>query len=139
MGQNGAMRHPLRVLILLLICGLHFGLAQAADAPLPPPKDLSELQARLTQLAQDAGVPGMGVALYDHTGVTWAAGIGYADLAKKQPAGADTLFRVGSITKSFVALALLQLSERGAIDLDAKLKDIAPEIPVDNAWDKTDP
>lgn len=131
------MRRILRPLVL--IAGMLPGLVQAADAPPAPPKDLTELQARLGKLAQDAGVPGVGVALFDHGGVTWAAGIGSAELTGKKPVTADTLFRVGSITKSFVAVALLKLSERGAINLDARLKDIAPEIPVDNPWDETDP
>jgi CubicO group peptidase (beta-lactamase class C family) len=129
---------PRTLRLLLAAAGLHLSLAQATELPAPP-KDLSELQSRLTKLAQDAGVPGVGVAVFDRVGVTWSAGIGSADIARKEPATADTLFRVGSITKSFVALALLRLAEHGAIDLDARLKDIAPEIPVTNPWDKTDP
>lgn len=136
MGQNGVMLRTLR--FILAAAGLHLSMAQAAEPPAAP-RDLAELQARLTRLAQDAGVPGAGVTLFDRSGVTWSAGIGSADLARKTPATADTLFRVGSITKSFVALALLKLSEHGAINLDARLKDIAPEIPVENPWDKTDP
>ncbi len=136
MGQNGVMRRPFA--LFLAAAGLHPGWIRAAEPPAPP-KDIPELQARLAQLAEDAGVPGAGVALFDHGGVTWAGGVGYADLTAKKPVSADTLFRAGSITKSFIAVALLQLAEHHAIDLDARLKDIAPEIPVSNPWDKTDP
>lgn len=127
-----------RFLPILLLALLPLAPVRAADAPAPP-QDLEGLKAQLTRLMQDAGVPGAGVALFGREGVTWTAGLGYADLAAKKAVTPDTLFRVGSITKSFTAVALLQLAEHGAINLDARLKDIAPEVPVANAWDKTDP
>lgn len=111
----------------------------AADKPEPPPKDIAELQTRLAALLKEANVPGGGVALFDRSGVTWAGGIGYAERESRKPVTADTLFRVGSITKGFVAAALLKLAEKGAFRLDARLKDVAPEIPVSNPWEDTDP
>ncbi|HEY3643975.1 MAG TPA: serine hydrolase domain-containing protein [Gammaproteobacteria bacterium] len=123
---------------LLLCCGL-VSAAQAADAPPAPPQDLASLQQRLEKLRADAGVPGVGVALFDRSGVTWAGGLGESDMAKHQPVTADTVFRAGSITKGFVAVALLQLVDQGKLRLDARLKDIAPEIPVVNPWEASDP
>lgn len=125
----------------LFVLGLAASLAAAATpAPEPPlPEDPQALQSRLATIMKDAGVPGAGVALFDRSGVIWAGGVGYADLKTRQPVTAHTLFRVGSITKGFVAVALLQFAEKGAIRLDARLKDVAPEIPVTNPWDKTDP
>ena len=104
-----------------------------------PPQNTAELQQRLATILQEAGLPGAGVALFNRDGVTWAGGVGDADLASKRPVTADTLFRVGSITKGFVSVALLQLAEKGAFRLDARLKDVAPEIPVANPWEDTDP
>ena len=46
-------------------------------------------------------------------------GHGLADVASNRPITEDTVFRIGSITKTFTAMAVMQLSERGAIDLDA--------------------
>ncbi|HSN16803.1 MAG TPA: serine hydrolase domain-containing protein [Gammaproteobacteria bacterium] len=122
---------------LLLCCVLPS--AVLAAAPTPPPQDIPSLQRQLDKFRADAGVPGVGVALFDRNGVTWAGGLGYADVAKQQPVTVDTLFRAGSITKGFVAVALLQLVDQGKVRLDARLKDIAPEIPVDNPWEDTDP
>lgn len=133
---------------IALALGLAAMLAAAAAMPTAepqaqissaPPQSIAELQSRLAEIMKDAGVPGAGVALFDRSGVTWAGGVGSADLKTQQPVTADTLFRVGSITKGFVAVALLQLAEKGALRLDAKLKDVAPEIPVTNPWDKTAP
>ena len=124
---------------LLLCCLLPSVVRAAAPVPPPAPQDISSLQKQLDMFRADADVPGVGVALFDRNGVTWAGGLGYADVAKKQPVTANTLFRAGSITKGFVAVALLQLVDQGKMRLDARLKDIAPEIPVDNRWEDSNP
>lgn len=125
--------------IALALTCLLSAAASTADKPAPPPRNIAELQTRLAALLKEAHIPGAGVALFDRSGVTWAGGIGYADRETKKPVTADTLFRVGSITKGFVAVALLKLAEQGALRLDARLKDVAPEIPVTNPWETSDP
>jgi len=49
------------------------------------------------------------------------------------------MFRIGSITKSFVALSLLKLQEQGKVDIHAKVAEVAPELKIVNRWDATDP
>jgi CubicO group peptidase (beta-lactamase class C family) len=44
---------------------------------------------------------------------------GFADLASRRPVTPDTVFRIGSITKTFTAMAVMQLWERGLVDIDA--------------------
>jgi len=61
-------------------------------------------------------------------------GLGKADLAANKDVTCDTEFRVGSISKTFVALALLKLQQEGKLDLNAKLRDVAPEVIVNNQW-----
>lgn len=48
---------------------------------------------------------------------------GLADIATRRPVDADTVFRVGSITKTFTGIAVMQLVERGLVDLDAPAND----------------
>ena len=48
---------------------------------------------------------------------------GVADAASNTPVTQDTVFRIGSITKTFTAVAVLQLSEQGLVDLDAPAND----------------
>jgi CubicO group peptidase (beta-lactamase class C family) len=79
------------------------------------------------------------VALVSRDEVLWAAGIGLADVAAGMPATADTLFRVGSISKSFVSLSVLMLQEEARLDLNDRLRDLAPEIEFTNPWEETDP
>jgi CubicO group peptidase (beta-lactamase class C family) len=50
-------------------------------------------------------------------------GHGLADIASGRPVGEDTVFRVGSLTKVLTAVAVMQISEQGLIDLDAPADD----------------
>ena len=50
-------------------------------------------------------------------------GRGFADIASNRPVDADTVFRIGSVTKPFTAVAVMQLHEQGLIDLDAPAAD----------------
>ena len=64
---------------------------------------------------------------------------GVSDKKTLHPATLDTIFRIGSITKSFTALALLKLQEQGKISLHDPLKQHAIDAPLDNPWSKTRP
>jgi CubicO group peptidase (beta-lactamase class C family) len=71
--------------------------------------------------------------------VLWCGGFGKADIAANRDVTCETQFRVGSISKTFVALALLVLQEEGRINLEARLQDVAPEVPVKNRWETAHP
>jgi CubicO group peptidase (beta-lactamase class C family) len=104
-----------------------------------PPRNLDELRARVARVLLREHVPGAGIALVDGQRILWAGGVGVADRAIGRPVTADTLFRVGSITKSFVALALVKLAEQGRVDLNARVSDLAPELQIGNRWDAEQP
>ncbi len=60
--------------------------------------------------------------------VIWAKGFGWADLEKQIPADAETIYRTGSISKSFTAVVLVQLAEQGILDLDDPVEKYLPVI-----------
>jgi CubicO group peptidase (beta-lactamase class C family) len=123
------------LLIILSPCVVY-----AQENPEPAsPKSLDDLQKAVNAELDKNHLPGAGVALVSRGELTWCGGIGYADVASRKPITCDTEFRVGSISKTFVALALLKLQEEGKINLEARLHDVAPEIPVQNAWESTHP
>src|SRR5437868_10569122 len=84
-----------------------------------PAEDLQQLELRLTRILNDTHTPGMGVVIANRDGLLWSAGLGLADIARGRPATADTLWRVASISKMFVGLAVLKLVEEGRLALDA--------------------
>lgn len=114
------------------------GAAQQKDH-MRHPQTLQELQQAMKEVLDREHVPGAGVALVANGEVLWCGGIGKADLAANRAVTCDTEFRVGSISKTFVALALLKLQEEGRINLYARLQDVAPEIPFTNRWESVHP
>lgn len=115
------------------------GRAQEKKDELPHPKTLEELQKAMKDVLEKNHVPGAGIALVSKGEVLWCGGVGKSDIAANREITCDTEFRVGSISKSFVVLALLKLQEEGKINLYARLQDVAPEIPLQNRWDPANP
>ena len=67
-------------------------------------------------------IPGATVSLVRGDQLLFSKGYGYADIEKRKPVIANqTLFRVGSVSKLFIWTAVMQLSERGKLDLDADI------------------
>src|SRR5215469_11764826 len=126
----------------LLASGIAVSAAPQADQEnegLPPPRTLEELQKAMKDVVEKNHVTGTGIALISNGQLVWCGGIGKADIAASRDVSCDTEFRVGSISKTFVALALLKLEEEGRINLYARLQDVAPEIPMRNRWAGTNP
>src|SRR5260370_10710631 len=109
------------------------------ESDLPRPKTLPELQQAMKEVLEKEHVPGAGVALVANGELLWCGGIGKADIAANRAVTCDTEFRVGGISKTFVALALLKVEEEGKINLSARLQDIAPERPFTNQWETGHP
>ncbi|HMJ71108.1 MAG TPA: serine hydrolase domain-containing protein [Cyclobacteriaceae bacterium] len=75
-------------------------------------------------------VPGMSVAIGTRSEITWEKAYGMADLEDQTPAKTTTVYRLASISKSFTGVAVMQLVERGKIDLDAPVQKYVPSFPV---------
>ena len=90
------------------------------------PTDPAEIEAFIdglvTAYRRDKHIAGVMVAVVRDTALLFAKGYGYADVASRTPVDpATTLFRNGSITKTFTWTAVMQLVEQGKLDLDADI------------------
>jgi CubicO group peptidase (beta-lactamase class C family) len=70
------------------------------------------------KLMREGKMPGLSIAVVKNGETLYAGGFGSRDRELNLPATHDTLYGIGSITKSFVAIAILQLVERGLLKLD---------------------
>jgi CubicO group peptidase (beta-lactamase class C family)/D-alanyl-D-alanine dipeptidase len=84
----------------------------------------------------DKGIPAASIALVDDQTVVWAKGFGLANSRTRTPATADTVYRVGSVSKLFTDLAVMQLVERGVLDLDAPVTSYLPDFKPANPFGK---
>lgn len=86
------------------------------------------LKAEIPALLEQTGVVGATVALVAGDRVVMARGFGWADRAKRRPVTSRTLFHIGSISKTFAAISVMQLVERRRVKLDARLSRYVPQL-----------
>src|SRR3984957_3313347 len=100
--------------------------------PMPPAK--GELEKKLDGFTAEymrvMNAPGMTQALTDAKITIRTAGYGFSNVDLKAPVTPDHLFQIGSITKSFAALILLQLRDEGKVDLHRPVLEYLPWLPV---------
>jgi CubicO group peptidase (beta-lactamase class C family) len=89
---------------------------------------LQEAQAAAQEILSLGVVTSLGVALVTADRMVWATNYGFADLDTRQPPSATTLFGIGSTSKMFAAAAVMQLAERGLVELDAPLAGYVPSF-----------
>ena len=112
-------------LTLLAGCG-------AADAPQPavigPDPGYGGLASRVSDFVsaemEHKRIPAVALAVTDGERIVWARGFGEAQPGV--PTDADTLFRVGSVSKLFTDIAVVARHKAGELDLDAEVSDFLP-------------
>ncbi len=104
----------------------------ASPAFAQPGGQYRDAAATLTRLidreVEDKKLPSLSIALIDDQKVVWAAGFGVQDVAKQISATPQTVYRVGSVSKLFTDVAVMQLVEEGKLDLDAPVAKYIPEF-----------
>ena len=83
---------------------------------------------RVKAIMTDEAVPGAAVAVVVDGETIFARGYGLADLAEERPVTPDTVFGIGSLGKSFTAVAIAQLVAEGRLSLDTPAIELLPEL-----------
>jgi CubicO group peptidase (beta-lactamase class C family) len=111
-------------LVVLLLAAIP-SLSQKTATPLS-----KEQAAQIEELIQaemgTAKIPGLSVAVFAGDGVRYAKGFGLADLENSVAAKSTTVYRLGSLSKTITATAVMQLAEKGKLDLDAPVQKYCP-------------
>lgn len=125
------MRCVNRLPFLLVVAGLMVMLgaapARATTAPV-----VDDIERHVEQGLTANNVPGAALAVVDAMGEVLVRGFGTTGRSA-EPVSADTPFLIGSVTKSFTALAVLQLVDEGKVDLDEPVSRYLPWFAVDPA------
>ena len=124
----------------MLTCSMNASTLAAAPLPAPnPPATPAALRAALAAQMEEHDVPGASYAIFDRHGTLLSDTIGLANGAAKRPVTSDTLFRMGSITKTVTAIAIMQLIEQGRFTLQTPVAQLLPTAPVTNPYAPSDP
>jgi len=82
-------------------------------------------------------IVGLSIALVDDQTIVWQQGFGFADRKNQIAATPRTLYRAGSISKLFNAMAVMQLVEEGKMDIDRPLATYLPEFRIRSRFGDT--
>ena len=114
--------------------------AKVSTQNVAPRRDYSAVAEMLDKLITremaEKDLPAVSVALVDDQQIVWAKGFGFADPAGKIPATAETVYRVGSVSKLFTDIAVMQLVEQGKLELDAPVTRYLPNFHPQNSFGK---
>jgi len=130
-------RLPIRLLPLIFLCLLSLNCSSLhPDRPVLKKGDFtgaaSVLDSIIKKNLEQQRIPGAAVALVHEGRVIFSQCYGHADTQNKVPVTEDTYFMIGSLTKSFTALAVLKLIEQGKVDLNADIKKYIPDFSIKN-------
>ena len=88
-----------------------------------------QLREQVAGLMARTGVPGVAIGIL-HKGESVAFGCGVTSVEHPLPVSDETLFQIGSITKTFTGTAIMRLVEEGVLDLDARVRTYVPGFQV---------
>ncbi len=116
-----------------------FGIT-AHSASSEPPGTLPGLEAFVdgtveAMMTDHPALPGVTISVVHEGEVVLLKGYGFADLESRTPVDPSrSLFRIGSITKTFTGLAVMQMVERGELDLDADINTYLEAFKIPEAF-----
>ena len=123
----------LKFIITLVFCFLisYSGAAQIN-------KISEELKAKIdstyTSLLKKNKVTGTSIAIVDNGEIVYATGYGFSDLENEKKADANTIYGIGSITKAFTALSVMQLQEQEKLKVTNSIKDYLVDLDIENPF-----
>ncbi len=97
---------------------------------------IQELKSIINQEMTDNSIPSITITLVKGDQVVWSSAFGYSDQVTQKPASLNTVYRVGSISKLFTAIAIMQRVESGVLDLDMPINSLLENFAVENPYDK---
>ncbi|MCA9129432.1 MAG: serine hydrolase [Planctomycetales bacterium] len=105
-----------------------------APTPIDYTAAIGKLNAAAEREVQQKQLPALSIAIVDNEEMIWASGYGTRDVEQKQPVNEDTVYRVGSVSKLFTDIAIMQLVEQGKLDLDAPIQTYLPQFQPENSF-----
>lgn len=94
-----------------------------------PAAKIEKIEAAITAWMTQNKAPALSVAIVADNQIRWSKGYGLADVENSVSAKADTAYRLASIAKSITAVAVMQLVERGKLDLNASINKYCAAYP----------
>ncbi len=116
-----------------LLLALHLSLLLAASL-YAGEQDFAQLAQLVDQEVSNKHLPLLSIILVDKDGVAWSYGVGQDAVNPDLTADRNTTYRIGSVSKLFTDIAIMQLVEKGVLDLDEPVGTYLPDFLPDNPF-----
>ena len=93
-------------------------------------KTLENMDNILSEAVNEHKLPGLAVGIIKDGELLYTRGMGYVDLENRVPVTEETVFRIGSISKTFTVAGIMQLYEQGKLGLDDPVNDYLKDYKV---------
>jgi CubicO group peptidase (beta-lactamase class C family) len=126
LNQNSHKMKKIATLLTVLISLNYFSQSstQLSD------KAKSKIDSTYNALIKKNKVIGLSLAIVDKNGIVYSQGYGFSDKANNVKATDKTIYRIGSMTKSFTALSIMQLQEKKLLNTDSSIRVYLPELSI---------
>lgn len=121
------------LLLLVLIAGTFPSIKARAEVDYTDA--VNRLKAAVRYEVDQKQLPAFSISLVDGSRLVWAEGFGFQDAERKIPATAKSIYRVGSVSKLFTDIAVMQLVEEGLLDLDIPVQSYLPHFSPQNPFE----
>lgn len=133
------MKQTIKLTLIALValpifCTTIFAQEQASSQKLSQEEILSNVDSYVQQIMKDWKIPGMGVAIVKDDNVIFTKGYGVKEMGKDEKVDENTLFQIGSVSKSFTAALLASLVDEGLISWEDTVKNILPDFKMYDPW-----
>ncbi len=99
---------------------------------------IKTLRRDIMAIMEEEDIPGLAISLINKDGILWTEGFGFTDRSESRKVNPDTIFSIGSTSKSITAVAFLRAVQKGIISLDDRLITYYPEFTINNRYSNDD-
>lgn len=100
-------------------------------------QDFQEIETYLQSLVNTGGIPGIAIAITKGEDLVYSKGFGVANIETKEKLGPENIFHIASVSKTFTATAVMQLYQKGKLDINKTLVTYLPYFKLDDERYKT--
>lgn len=116
------------LLLVMAVMAVIAGCSSSDTAMTDYSATVKKTSAYINDAMNEHDLVGVSIALVDNGRIVWSQGFGYANKESKTPATPETVYMIGSITKTLTTAALLNLHDKGLVELDAPVTSYLPEF-----------
>lgn len=118
----------------LLIALVTLSALSFAQSKLTQEEILNNVDTYVQQIMKDWKIPGMGVAIVKDNDVIFTKGYGIKEMGKDEKVDENTVFQIGSVSKSFTAAIIASLVDEGLLSWEDTVKNILPDFKMYDPW-----